>query len=85
MTQYQSGLASIFSTHARQNPAYKIHRDIPGNKWNVFRFDGGRECFVRAFDDLAEAQAYCASVNVCTGTDPIRCDDQDCPVHGGNS
>lgn len=79
---YQPGLASIFSTHARQNPAYKIHRDIPNNKWNLFRLDEGREYFVRAFDNLDDAQAF-AGLTLCTGTDPIRCDDFHCPVHHG--
>ncbi|APU89262.1 MAG: hypothetical protein DPW18_20395 [Chloroflexi bacterium] len=79
---YQSGLASLFSTYARQNPAYKIHKDRPNNKWNVFRLECGRENFVRAFDDLAEAQAFAGLTPLCTGTDPIRCDDPNCPAHG---
>lgn len=82
---YQTSLASIFSTHARSDPKYRIHRDHANNKWNVFRVENGRENFVTAFADLEEAQAYISETPRCTGTDPIRCDDPNCPVHKGTS
>lgn len=82
MNNYQTGLASLFSTHARNVPKYKIHRDHANNKWNVFRVENGVESFVCSFDELLGAQAYISETPLCTGTDPIRCDDDNCPVHG---
>lgn len=79
--QYKSGEASLFSSHARRaDRAPKMictcgEEYILGVTGTV---DGCDECTgtVRA------ANGYAIDEPKCTGTDPIRCDDAECPVHG---
>lgn len=90
--RYKTGLAGLFSMVAREvsesaSVRYVIHRDHANNRWNVYKKTGLFEDYVDSFDELDDAQDFCDINNgvldaMCTGTDPVRCDDPNCRVHG---
>jgi len=59
---YQAGPASMFASVARETRRYVYHRDFPADCWNVFRVVRGREEFVRSFERVEDAQAFCAEM-----------------------
>ena len=61
-TNYQSGLASLFSVAAR-SAKYVTHKDWANGGWNVFGLAGGREEFIQAFSTLEDAQSFCSINN----------------------
>lgn len=63
--KYSSGLASLFSTVAREitKPRYVTHYDFANSRWNVFKRIGLREDYVCYFDLLTQAQTYCDEQN----------------------
>lgn len=81
MNNYQSGLASLFSTHARRaDRAPKVVCSC-GEEYTLGvdgTVDGCDECngIVRTPNGYVIEEAFC------TGTDPVRCDDENCPRHG---
>lgn len=76
MTQYQAGLASVFSTRAR-TPMMTCPQC--GGEYSL-----GVNGTVNGCDDCAgvERAANGYVIDCCTGVDPIRCDDPNCHVHG---
>ncbi len=77
MNQYIAGLASVFSTHAR-TPTMTCPQC--GGKYSL-----GVNGTVNGCDECThtERAANGYVIEPCTGVDPIRCDDPNCPVHGG--
>lgn len=66
MTEYKTGLASLFSTVARDvsqsataSVRFVLHRDHAGDGWNVFKKIGLYEDFVKQFGELGDAQDFC--------------------------
>lgn len=82
MSNYRAGAASLFSSHARR--ADRAPKIVCGGCGKEFTLgvngtvDGCDECkrTVRA------ANGYVLEEPQCTGKDPVRCDDPECPVHG---
>lgn len=64
--QYQPSPASLFSAMAREvRVTYTCHYDHPNQMWNVFELVDGHEFFVKAFETLEEAQAFCNGGEEC--------------------
>ena len=65
MSLYPSGNASLFFAIARGEAQIKFvyHRDIPNDRWNVFKVVDRREEFIAAFKHLKDAQTFCEKMN----------------------
>lgn len=81
MNMYPTGNASLFSSHARRaDRAPKAICDC-GEEY-ILGVTGTVDGCDACTKTVRAVNGYALDAPQCTGKDPVRCDDEECPVHG---